>query len=673
MVMASKYDGLARIIIQNVGGRDNIISLTHCITRLRFKLKDESKANTDVLRATDGIVTVMQAGGQYQIVIGNHVPDVYAVVCEHAHITGSAPAQEGAEKRDMSAGARLIDFISGVFQPSLGALAGAGIIKGLLALWVFLAGRMGVDATASGAYQLWYAVGDGFFYFLPFVLAFNTAKKLNMNQFSAFGIAAALLYPSMANITSGEVLGTVLSGTRFAMDYYSSFFGIPVIMPPSGYGSSVVPIILALLVAAPLEKGLKRTIPDTVKVFFVPVFLFLIMVPLTYLVIGPVSAILCILLQIFFDALFGLPVIGGLVAGLVIGALWQVLVIFGLHWSLIPLAMINLSTQGYDYLLATSFAASFAQSAAVFAVFIRTKDQKLKSLALPAVVSGLCGVTEPAIYGISLPKKKPFVISCIAAAIGGGIIGFAGVKGYTMGGLGIFGFFNYINTNSGSLYSLIWSIVGVAVAMAAAFIMTMATYQEGAAAAGADRAGADGSGVAAGGSRVGGNGEGADGASAGGSEAGEDVICKIVSPLKGIAKDLKEAPDEAFSGGALGQGVLIVPSEGKLYAPCDGEIATFFPTGHAIGMRTPQGVELLIHVGMDTVKLDGDGFTPKAKQGETVKQGDLLLEFDIAKIKAAGCPIDTPIVVTNIDEFTDVIPQHEREVSPGDEIITIMR
>lgn len=661
MVMASKYDGLARIIIQNVGGRDNIISLTHCITRLRFKLKDESKANTDVLRATDGIVTVMQAGGQYQIVIGNHVPDVYAVVCEHAHITGAAPAQEGAEKRDMSAGARLIDFISGVFQPSLGALAGAGIIKGLLALWVFLAGRMGVDATASGAYQLWYAVGDGFFYFLPFVLAFNTAKKLNMNQFSAFGIAAALLYPSMVNITSGEVLGTVLSGTKFAMDYYSSFFGIPVIMPPSGYASSVVPIILALLVAAPLEKGLKRTIPDTVKVFFVPVFLFLIMVPLTYLVIGPVSAILCILLQIFFDALFGLPVIGGLVAGLVIGALWQVLVIFGLHWSLIPLAMINLSTQGYDYLLATAFAASFAQSAAVFAVFLRTKDHKLKGLALPAVISGLCGVTEPAIYGISLPKKKPFVISCIASAIGGGIIGFAGVKAYTMGGLGIFGFFNYINTAGGSLYSLLWSIVGVAVAMAAAFIMTMTTYQEGAAAAGAGRAGAGGSEA------------GAGRAGAGGNEAGEDVICKIVSPLKGIAKDLKEAPDEAFSGGALGQGVLIVPSEGKLYAPCDGEIATFFPTGHAIGMRTPQGVELLIHVGMDTVKLDGDGFTPKAKQGETVKQGDLLLEFDIAKIKAAGYPIDTPIVVTNIDEFTDVIPQHEREVSPGDEIITIMR
>lgn len=661
MVMASKYDGLARIIIQNVGGRDNIISLTHCITRLRFKLKDESKANTDVLRATDGIVTVMQAGGQYQIVIGNHVPDVYAVVCEHAHITGAAPAQEGAEKRDMSAGARLIDFISGVFQPSLGALAGAGIIKGLLALWVFLAGRMGVDATASGAYQLWYAVGDGFFYFLPFVLAFNTAKKLNMNQFSAFGIAAALLYPSMVNITSGEVLGTVLSGTKFAMDYYSSFFGIPVIMPPSGYASSVVPIILALLVAAPLEKGLKRTIPDTVKVFFVPVFLFLIMVPLTYLVIGPMSAILCILLQIFFDALFGLPVIGGLVAGLVIGALWQVLVIFGLHWSLIPLAMINLSTQGYDYLLATAFAASFAQSAAVFAVFLRTKDHKLKGLALPAVISGLCGVTEPAIYGISLPKKKPFVISCIASAIGGGIIGFAGVKAYTMGGLGIFGFFNYINTAGGSLYSLLWSIVGVAVAMAAAFIMTMTTYQEGAAAAGAGRAGAGGSEA------------GAGRAGAGGNEAGEDVICKIVSPLKGIAKDLKEAPDEAFSGGALGQGVLIVPSEGKLYAPCDGEIATFFPTGHAIGMRTPQGVELLIHVGMDTVKLDGDGFTPKAKQGETVKQGDLLLEFDIAKIKAAGYPIDTPIVVTNIDEFTDVIPQHEREVSPGDEIITIMR
>jgi PTS system beta-glucosides-specific IIC component len=649
--MASKYDGLARIIIQNVGGRDNIISLTHCVTRLRFKLKDESKANTDILKATDGIVTVMQAGGQYQIVIGNHVPDVYAVVCEHAHITGAAPVDESAAADDnTSFGAKIIDFISGVFQPSLGALAGAGIIKGVLALWVFIAGQMGVDATASGAYQLWYAVGDGFFYFLPFVLAVNAAKKLNMGQFNAMAIAAALLYPDMVNITANEVVGTVFAGTAFSMDYYSTFFGIPIIMPPSGYASSVIPIILALLVAAPLEKKLKKVIPDTIKVFFVPVFLFVIMVPLTYLVIGPVSAILCSILQIIFEVLLGLPVVGGLVAGVVIGALWQVLVIFGLHWSLIPIGMINLAAQGYDSVLPMSFAASFAQTAVVFAIYLKSKDQKLKSLALPAVISGICGVTEPAIYGISLPKKKPFVISCIAAAIGGGIIGFAGVKGFTMGGLGIFGFFNYIDTAGldaahGSMYSLIWAAIAVVVAMVISFVLTYVTYSD-------DAPAASGSKTAA--------------------KANTAKNQVIAAPVTGKVIALSDVKDEAFSSGALGQGLAIEPSEGKVYAPVDGEITTFFPTGHAIGLTSTNGIEILIHVGMDTVELNGKGFTPKKAQGDKVKKGDLLLEFDMKVIKDAGYSLATPVIITNSDDFADVIPAEPSDVKHGQDIITLL-
>jgi PTS system beta-glucosides-specific IIC component len=391
-------------------------------------------------------------------------------------------------------------------------------------------------------------------------------------------------------------------------------------------------------------------IPDTIKVFFVPVFLFVIMVPLTYLVIGPIAAILCSILQIIFSALLGLPVVGGLVAGIVIGALWQVLVIFGLHWSLIPLAMINLAGQGYDAVLATSFAASFAQTAVVFAVYFKTKDQKLKSLALPAVISGICGVTEPAIYGISLPKKKPFVISCVAAAIGGGIIGFAGVKAFTMGGLGIFGFFNYIDTNHidaahGSMYSVIWAAIGVIVAMVIAFVATVMTYKDDEpASAKAEKT----------------------------TTAGGNEIRKVVSPMKGNVKALSEAKDEAFSSGALGQGVALEPTEGKLYAPCDGTIETFFPTGHAIGMKTANGVEILVHVGMDTVEMNGDGFTPKAKQGDKVKQGDLLLEFDIEKIKAAGHSVISPIVITNTDDFADVIPAEAGDVNVGDEIITIL-
>lgn len=640
--MASKYDGLARIIIQNVGGRDNIISLTHCITRLRFKLKDESKANTDILKATDGIVTVMKAGGQYQVVIGNHVADVYDVVCEHAHIVGDAPtaSDDGGSEEKMSLGARLMDIISGVFQPCLFVLSAAGIIKGLLALWVFIAGQSGIDVTTQGAYQIWYAIGDGFFYYFPIILGYTAAKKFKSNEFVGMALGVGLVYPNMVAITGGEVLGSVLAGTAFQMDYYTTFFGIPVIMPASGYTSSVVPIILAVALAAWIEKKLKKVIPTVVKAFLTPLFTLIIAMPLTYLVIGPVATVVCNAITLLFSAIYSLPVVGGLVAGVFIGALWQVLVIFGLHWALVPLAILNYGTLGYDNVLSPYFCVSFAQSMAVLGIICKTKDKKLRDMAVPAFVSGMFGVTEPCIYGITLPKKKPFIISCIGGAVGGGIIGFAGVKSYSMGGLGLFGLPSYIDGANQSMYSLIWVCIGTLVAMAVSFILTFITYKDDAPSQTTEKKG--------------------------------KTANNVASPMKGNVKALAESEDEAFASGALGEGLAIEPTEGKLYAPFDGEIVTFFPTGHAIGLKSTDGVELLIHVGMDTVKLNGEGFTPKAKQGDHVKKGDLLLEFDIAKIKAAGYSIVSPVIVTNTDDYTDVIPTDAASVNAGDEAIIIL-
>ena len=640
--MASKYDGLARIIIQNVGGRDNIISLTHCITRLRFKLKDESKANTDILKATDGIVTVMKAGGQYQVVIGNHVADVYDVVCEHAHIVGDAPtaSDDGGSEEKMSLGARLMDIISGVFQPCLFVLSAAGIIKGLLALWVFIAGQSGIDVTTQGAYQIWYAIGDGFFYYFPIILGYTAAKKFKSNEFVGMALGVGLVYPNMVAITGGDVLGSVLAGTAFQMDYYTTFFGIPVIMPASGYTSSVVPIILAVALAAWIEKKLKKVIPTVVKAFLTPLFTLIIAMPLTYLVIGPVATVVCNAITLLFSAIYNLPVVGGLVAGVFIGALWQVLVIFGLHWALVPLAILNYGTLGYDNVLSPYFCVSFAQSMAVLGIICKTKDKKLKDMAVPAFVSGMFGVTEPCIYGITLPKKKPFIISCIGGGIGGGIIGFAGVKSFSMGGLGLFGLPSYIDGANKSMYSLIWVCIGTLVAMAVSFILTFITYK--------------------------------DDAPAQTTEKKVKTANNVASPMKGNVKALAESEDEAFASGALGEGLAIEPTEGKLYAPFDGEIVTFFPTGHAIGLKSADGVELLIHVGMDTVKLNGEGFTPKAKQGDHVKKGDLLLEFDIAKIKAAGYSIVSPVIVTNTDDYADVIPTDAASVNAGDEAIIIL-
>jgi PTS system beta-glucosides-specific IIC component len=646
--MANKYDGLARIIIQNVGGKQNIKSLAHCITRLRFKLHDESKANTEILKNTEGIVTVMQSGGQYQVVIGNHVPDVYAAVCEVGHITGDAPTQDDGPKEKMGVGATLIDWISGIFQPILGVLCAAGIIKGLLALLVFI----GVLSAKSGTYGIWYSVADGFFYYLPIILGFTAAQKFGGNKFLGMALGTSLVYPGMVALSSGTALGTVFGGTIFATSYYSDFFGIPVLLPSSGYASTVVPIIVSVYVAAKLEKALKKVIPDVIKTFIVPAIVLLIMVPATYLVIGPVVNVLCVIIGQFFSFMYNVPVVGGLVAGLLVGAFWQVLVIFGLHWGLVPLAIMNFGLLGYDYILSPYFAASFAQSMVVLAIYIKTKDKKLKNIALPAFISGMFGVTEPCIYGITLPKKKPFIISCIAASIGGGIIGFAGCRSYALGGLGLFGLPNYIDNVNNSAYSMAWVAVGTLAAMVVAFVLTFMTYKDD------EPTTAENGGTRLGNANI----------SAG---SGHEVI--IGAPMAGEVKELSQVSDEAFSSGALGKGVAILPTEGKLYAPCDGVIETFFPTGHALGIVADNGVELLVHIGIDTVKLNGKYFTMKAKQGDAVKKGQLLLEFDIDEIIRAGYNVLSPIVVTNSDEYLDISSQTLGSVNAGDGVLSLIR
>lgn len=481
-LMASKYDGLARIIIQNVGGKSNIISVAHCITRLRFKLKDESKANKEVLESTDGVIKVMQAGGQYQVVIGNQVNDVYDAVLEVGHLAAAgAVDEEGNAVEETSGGGKkspvslLIDVISGTLQPTLGVMAATGIIKGLLALFDFL----GLIPAASGTYQVWYAVADGFFYFMPIVLGYTAAKKFKVNEFIGMAIGIALCYPAMVNSTAGTVLGTVFTGTAFEMSYYLTFFGIPVIMPASGYTSSVVPIILAVAIAAPLEHWLKKVIPDVIKLFVVPFVTLIVMVPLTYLVIGPIASILCSILSLFFNAIYSIPVVGGLIGGVLIGAFWQVLVIFGLHWSLVPLAMINYSLLGYDFILSPNFCVSFAQTFVVLAIVLKTKDEKLKKIAIPAFISGIFGVTEPAIYGVTLPKKTPFIYSCIAGAIGGAFTGLMRTRSYSIGGLGLFGLPSFIDTTGVmGLTNMIYILIAILIASVAGFAMTYVLYKD---------------------------------------------------------------------------------------------------------------------------------------------------------------------------------------------------
>lgn len=641
--MASKYDDLAEFIIENVGGKDNVNSLTHCVTRLRFKLKDKSKANTEALKNNPGVVTVMESGGQYQVVIGNHVPDVYAVVAEKGGFAASSN-EESQEK--MSFGAKLIDIISGVFQPVLAVMAAAGIIKGVLALLVFF----GWVADTSGTYIVLNAVGDAFFTFLPIMLGATAAKKFGMNQFLGMAIGASLCYPTIATIAGGEPIHILFAGTFFESPVYMDFLNIPVVLPNGGYVSTVVPILIACFFASYLNKWALKVIPDVVKTFLAPVVTMVVIIPLTFLIVGPIATILSDLIAEIIGWFLGIsPILGGIL----IGGLWQVLVIFGLHWALIPIAIVNLMTNGYDNLLTMSFAASFAQTAVVLAIMLKTKDKPLRELCIPSFFSGIFGVTEPAIYGITLPRIKYFVISCIGAAIGGAIIGMMGVKNFVIGGLGVFGFPGFVDP-AGDISGLIWAVVGVVVAMVFSFVVTFFLYK--------DNVKADENEFAK-------NGPDANWTDAPVSEANQakDVV---VAPIKGEVIELKDIPDQVFSSGAMGQGVGIRPAEGKVYAPIDGTIEVLFPTGHAIGLKGEDGTEVLIHIGMDTVELNGKGFSPKVKQGDAVKKGQLLLEFDIDEITKAGYKTDTPVLITNANGKS-VQPVSPKQTNAGEEIIKV--
>lgn len=632
-----KYEKLAKDIIQNVGGKENVISVVHCVTRLRFKLKDEGKANTDVLKDMDGVVTVMQSGGQYQVVIGNHVPDVYKAVVEVGGFQSEVSSEE-EDGKNQGLFNKFIDIISGIFAPTLGVLAATGMIKGFNAMFVAL----GLYSNTTGTYQILNAVGDALFFFFPIFLGLTAMKKFNGNQFVGMAIGAALVYPALSGLRAGEPLYTLFEGTMFQSPVYITFLGIPVILMT--YSSSVIPIVFATFVGAKLEKFFTKTIPDVVKTFLVPFFTLLVVVPLTFLVIGPVATWIGMLLGNVSVGIFELsPVIGGLV----IGGLWQLFVMFGLHWGLIPIGINNLSVHGSDSLLAFTSATSMATLGVVLAVFVKTKQQKIKTLSIPAAASAFFGVSEPALYGITLPLKRPFIITLITSAVGGAIMGLMDTRIYMMGGMGIFGIPSKISPE-GITLGFWGGIIAMVVNVILGFTLT---YFFGG---------------------IGKEKELED------PNKGKETNKKskkneeISSPLTGEVRLLSEIEDVAFSSGALGKGIAIEPTEGKLLSPVSGTITAIFPTKHAVGITTDDGAEILIHIGMDTVQLQGKFFSTHIDQGARVEKGQLLIAFDIEEIKKAGYSLTTPVVITNTDKYNDFIATSKQHISHGDSLITLV-
>lgn len=607
----SKYENLAKEILENVGGKENINSLTHCVTRLRFRLKDESKANDEALKNNPGVVTVMKSAGQYQVVIGNHVPLVYADVCELAGISNGT--QQVEEEAPQGLFNKLIDIISGCFQPILGPLCAAGIIKGLNALLVFI---LGSSFNNSGTYMILNAIGDSIFNFLPIILGYTAAKKFNVNVIVGMIIGATLCYPTIQTDTlsaAGKAIGTL----PFIGSYYTKFIGIPFVS--GNYTSTVVPVICIVALAAQIQKIAKKFVPEMLQNFFVPFFVLIISLPIGLLVIGPVVSLLTTVLSNMFAGLYAFSPI---VTAFVIGALWQCLVIFGLHWALVPMAMVNIGNLGYDTILPGMLGTTFAATGVLAAMYLKLKDENKKALAIPGVISAFCGVTEPAIYGFLLPEKTPFIFSCIGGAVGGAIMGTVAVKQYVIGGLGIFSVVNFISPK-GNATGMTVSLIAGAVSLVVGFVLTMIFYKT--------------------------NDQQVENKEV--TKLEEETI---LAPIKGEVKPIEESSDAAFASGALGKGVVILPEEGKVYAPVTGTVTVLFPSLHAIGITSDAGVELLIHIGINTVQLNGEGFTAHIKQGDQIKQGQLLVEFDMNKIKEAGYTLETPVLVTNYADLKEV-------------------
>ena len=465
-----KYDDLSQLIIDNVGGKENIKSVAHCITRLRLKLKDTSKANTEVIEKAPGVIKVMDTNGQYQIVLGNKVEDVYDSFLKVSGLSGVgevAVDDEGDDAEKKNVASVLIDLISGIFAPSLGMLCAAGIMKGILALVVFLIPAFATD----GAYKMLYTVADGFFYFLPVILGYTAAKKFKMSEFTGMAIGIALVYPTMVALTGGDVLGSVNLGIAGTFSWYTTFLGIPVIMPASGYTSSVIPIVLMVFFASKVESWCKSWMPASLKMFFVPLLTCTIAVVAGYLVIGPVATLLTNLLQSLFVGIISIPYVGNALLGLIVGSFWMVLVIFGFHWSLVPLVIVNISTLGYDFILPCMLGHSFALGAVVFAMYLKNKDEDFRELALPAMISAFFfGVTEPAIYGVALPNKRAFVNACIASGISGLFLGLMHADVFMMGGLGVFNWLCFIDSSNVLGAGINYMIIAIIASLGAAVI-----------------------------------------------------------------------------------------------------------------------------------------------------------------------------------------------------------
>lgn len=612
------YTQLAKEVVAAVGGKENIVNVTNCMTRLRFVLKDDSIPDKDKVAGIKGVKGVMNQGGQYQVIIGTHVSEVVKDVRREAQISG-----EGSiNKEDMklikkdSLWNRFFKTISGCIMPMLGPMIAGGIIKGILVILV----TAGILTKTDGTYLVLYAAGDAILYFMPVIVGFTCGKVFDCNPYVTAVIGAAFLYPDLVSAVSAE--GGI------------TFLKIPV--AAASYTNTFLPIVLAGFVASKLEKLAKKFIPSMLQLMLVPTFVLAVTVPLSWIVIGPVMNTVSSWLS---KGVFGIFGMSPLIGGALLGAFWQLVVLLGLHAAFIPIMMNNLFSQGYDPVNAVLGLTVWALAGVTLGYALKNKDPEKRGIGFGSLASALCGVTEPAIYSIALPNFKLFVCAWIGGGISGGILGALGGKMYTMAGDGLFRIPAMINPEGLdiSFYGfIICALISFAVSAVLAFIMADSGVEE--AEQVAEQMDTDmNNHVLEENKMI--------------SDNKETIIC---APVSGKVICREDIPDETFASGIMGEGVGIKPEEEIIVAPFDGEITSVVDTGHAVGLTSSDGVELLIHVGVDTVKMQGDGFQVFVTEGQKVKTGEKLLKFDRDKIRKAGYSDTTAVLVTNSDDYSSV-------------------
>ena len=616
------YTELAKQILEKVGGKENVAFLTHCATRLRFNLKDETKADMDALKKTKGVMGVVNKDGQFQVIIGSDVASVYKPLTELGNFADGNDNKNDGEKKGKLV--QVFDTIAGIFTPIIPAITGAGMIKCVLALLV----SFNLIDTSSQTYYILNFMGDAAFYFLPFLLASSAAKKFKCNAYLAMTIAGVLLHPNFAALkTAGDPV---------------SFLGLPVTL--AGYSSSVIPIILGVWFMSFVEPIADKVSPKVVKFFTKPLITILVTAPVLLIVLGPLGTILG---DGIASAIAFLDSYASWLVPFVVGTFSPLLVMTGMHYGLIPIGINNVATAGFDTVVGPGMLASnIAQGGAALCVALKSKNKDLKQLAGSSGLTAVCGITEPAMYGVNLALKKPLYATMIGGGVSGLYLGITGVGRFVTGSPGLLALPGYIGGEGSA--NIINACIGAAIAFVVSFIAAWIIGFDDPVEEGKEEVVA--------------------------TETVDRLVEKveIACPVNGEVIALDKVEDETFASEMMGKGIAINPTEGKVVSPINGTVQMIFKTKHAIGLKSQDGAEILIHIGMDTVQLDGKHFTAHVKDGDKVKVGDTLVEFDMNAIKNEGYELITPVIITNTMEYLEIVPKEIKSVNAGEDIITIL-